>query len=145
MIIEKAQNYKEQVTALLKAEKLPVADLPEGLDNFLVVIELNAVVGVAGIEVYGSYGLLRSLAVAPAHRNEGIAGKLISSIEAMAKQKELDALYLLTETAAEYFKSKGFTQITRAQVPAEVQTSSEFSHVCPVSAIVLTKNLNAQS
>jgi amino-acid N-acetyltransferase len=81
MIINNAKNYKQQVTALLSAEKLPVVDLPESLDNFIVAIVHNKVVGVAGIEVYGNYGLLRSLAVCPDCRNAGIAGELIKYIE----------------------------------------------------------------
>jgi amino-acid N-acetyltransferase len=46
---------------------------------------------------------------------------------------------LLTETAPGYFETKGYQQITRADVPEEVQQSSEFSHVCPQSAIVMKK------
>jgi amino-acid N-acetyltransferase len=140
MIIHQAKNYKEQVTTLLASEKLPVADLPQGLENFLVAIQDKTVIGVIGVEVYGKYGLLRSLAVAPGHRSSGIASALISRIETFSGLKNLDALYLLTETAPGYFKQKGFTQVEREQIPAEVQVSSEFSHVCPVSAIVMKKN-----
>lgn len=141
MIIEKAQPYREQIIALLAAEKLPTADLPETLDNFIVAIQNATVVGVAGVEVYGSYGLLRSLAVQAENRNAGIAGKLLTHVDAMSKQKGLTELYLLTETAPAYFEQKNYHKITRDDVPAEVKASSEFSHVCPVSAIVMKKTL----
>ncbi len=106
MIIDNAEHYKEQVIALLAAEKLRVADLPETLENFLVVIADNQVIAIAGIDVYGNYGLLRSLAVHPEHRNAGIAGKLLERLEALASSKRLTELYLLTEITPDYFKRK---------------------------------------
>ncbi|MFD1255966.1 GNAT family N-acetyltransferase [Mucilaginibacter terrae] len=84
MIIDNASHYKEQVIALLISEKLPVADLPESLENFLVAIQDKEIVGVAGVQVYGDYGLFRSLAVYPEHRGSGIAGKLVTRIEALS-------------------------------------------------------------
>lgn len=142
MIIDQAQHHKEEMIGLLASEKLPVADLPEMLENFLVAIQDARVVGVIGLEIYGDYGLLRSLAVGQEQRGRGIAGKLIRRLENQSKTKNLKALYLLTETAAEYFACKGFQVITRPEVPVLVQGSSEFSHVCPVSAVVMKKNLN---
>jgi amino-acid N-acetyltransferase len=142
MIISNAIDYKEQVIGLLEAEKLPGADLPENLYNFFVAIGDGKVIGVAGMEVYGKYGLLRSVAVLPNHRGLGIAAKLIGHITLLGNQKGLSELYLLTETAPEYFKNKGFVQIGREEVPAELQISSEFSHVCPVSAIVMKRSIS---
>ncbi|MBD1395034.1 arsenic resistance N-acetyltransferase ArsN2 [Mucilaginibacter glaciei] len=141
MIIDQAQPYKEKVIELLAAEKLPVADLPEKLDNFIVAIQDGIVVGVGGVEVYGNNGLLRSLAVHREYRGAGIAGKLLARLDNMSKKNSLTALYLLTETAPAYFERKKYSKITREEVPVEVQQSSEFSHVCPVSAIVMKKEL----
>ncbi|MDB5132993.1 MAG: hypothetical protein JWR02_2742 [Mucilaginibacter sp.] len=141
MITHHAQHYKDQVIALLAAEKLPVADLPDTLDNFVVAIEDAAVIGVAGLEIYGNYGLLRSLAVSADYRGRGIAAKLLGRVEALAASKALTEIYLLTETAPGYFGSKGYVKIIRADVPAEVRQSSEFSRVCPQSAIVMKKNI----
>ena len=142
MIIEKAKNKTEAIAAILSAEKLPVDDLPEPLDNFLVAVDGEQLIGVIGLEIYGGYGLLRSLAVLPGHRNRGIAGKLIQQLEDLATSRDLTELYLLTETAPGYFVRKGFRKITRDMVPDDVKKSSEFSHVCPVSAIVMKKILS---
>jgi amino-acid N-acetyltransferase len=141
MIIHEAQGYREEVKALLAAEKLPVADLPETLDNFFVAIEQGLTIGVAGLEVYEKMGLLRSVAVVTAKRDLGVAGKLLEHIEATCKKNGIISIYLLTETAPRYFKKKGFVQIDRAEVPVEIQQSTEFSLVCPVSAIVMKKLL----
>jgi amino-acid N-acetyltransferase len=142
MIIDQAQPYRKEIVTLLAAEKLPVEDLPESLDNFIVAIQDGAIIGVAGVEIYGVFGLLRSLAVRPEYRSVGIAGKLLGRINAICKLKGLSAIYLLTETAPGYFEKKRFLKIGRDDVPSEVQRSSEFSHVCPVSAIVMRKELN---
>jgi amino-acid N-acetyltransferase len=141
MIIEQALPYRDKIIELLVAEKLPVADLPQMLENFIVAIQDGSVVGVGGIEVYGNYGLLRSLAVYPNNRSTGIAGKLLERLDKMSKQQGLKELYLLTETAPAYFEQKHYIEITRDDVPNEVRQSSEFSHVCPVSAIVMKKIL----
>jgi len=142
MLIEQAKNQREDIVAILSAEKLPVDDLPEKLDTFLVARDNGQLVGVIGLEVYGTYGLLRSLAVLPGYRNKGIAGKLINRLESVAKLNDLKEIYLLTETAPEYFTGKAFQKITRDEVPDEVKQSSEFSHVCPVSAVVMKKSIS---
>ncbi|MDB5090190.1 MAG: hypothetical protein JWR09_4184 [Mucilaginibacter sp.] len=141
MKIEQANKYRESIVALLTAEKLPTVDLPDQLENFAVTKQGDDITGVIGLEIYGDYALLRSLAVNKSFRNQGIADELLQHIEKLAAVKKLKAIYLLTETAPGYFTRKGYQTITRADVPGEVQQSSEFSHVCPQSAIVMLKFL----
>jgi amino-acid N-acetyltransferase len=141
MIIKETINHREDIIILLSSEKLPADDLPVILENFLVAIQDDELTGVIGLEIYGDYGLLRSLVVKPAFRNQNIAGKLIAQIETVAASKELKAIFLLTETAPNYFTRKGYQKITRNDIPDEVQQSSEFSHVCPQLAIVMKKDI----
>jgi amino-acid N-acetyltransferase len=141
MQIEKAESYRADLIALLESEKLPTTDLPETLEDFIVAKNNDEVIGVAGLEVYKNYGLLRSVVVLSSYRGKGIANDLLQNIESLAVSKLLKEIYLLTETAPDYFSKKGYNKITRLEVPAEVQQSSEFSHVCPVSAIVMKKEL----
>ena len=141
MNIVEAINYKDSVIAILETEKLPVSDLSPDLENFFVALHDRKITGVSGLEIYGNYGLLRSLVVLPGFRDQGVAGNLVGQVENLAISKSLKAIYLLTETAPEYFKRKGYTQITRTDVPPEVQQSSEFSYACPQTAIVMMKTL----
>jgi amino-acid N-acetyltransferase len=141
MQIIAATNHRQQVERLLSAEKLPVDDLPPALDNFIVVIQDDEIIAVAGLEIYGSYGLLRSVVVRSDQRGKGFAGQLLKDIEDLARNKGLTEIYLLTETAPDYFKKKGYIQVTRTGVPFEVQQSSEFSHVCPQSATAMKESL----
>jgi len=142
MKIEQANSYRAVIMNLLSAEKLPITDLPRSLENFSIAIENGELIGVAGLEVYGGYGLLRSVVVGHRHRNKGIASKLVQRIETVAAIKGIAELYLLTETAANYFELKNYKIIVRQEVPAEIQASSEFRHVCPTSAIVMKKFLS---
>lgn len=141
MEITDATNYREGIIALLSAEKLPTSDLPAMLKNFFVMVENDELIGVIGLETYDKFGLLRSLAVRSDCRNRLIAGKLVEQIENLAAAEGLKAIFLLTETAPDYFSRKGYHIITRTEIPAEVQQSSEFSHVCPQSAIAMKKDL----
>jgi len=132
---------KPAIIDLLVAEKLPVQDLPVTLDNFVIATGNNAIIGTAGLEVYGSYGLLRSVVVNSNYRNNNIAAMLIKAIEENAANKGLAEIYLLTETAQQYFEKKGYAVTGREEVPEAVKQSSEFSHVCPVSAVVMKKKI----
>lgn len=142
MIINQAQPHWQAVIALLSANQLPVADLPETLEHFIVAIADAVVVGVAGLEVYEDCGLLRSLAVSADYRNQGVAAKLLRRIDTLASLKGLTELYLLTETAPGYFEKKGFQEINRTSVPEALKASSEFSYVCPQSAVVMKKQID---
>lgn len=141
MELKNAQSYRPDVLALLKQAALPFEDLPTALDSFVVAVNGNSVIGAAGIEAYDNIGLLRSVVVDPEYQGKGIAGQLLKAVEEAAITAGIGQLILLTETASPYFERKGFKQISRDEVPEAVKPSSEFSHVCPVSAIVLSKSL----
>jgi amino-acid N-acetyltransferase len=140
-IVPAEARYAEALKELLSSEKLPVEDLPEDLRNFLMAADNGFIIGCIGLERYAQYGLLRSLVLNPDYRGMDIAGELVKKLESMAKDFGLSALYLLTETASGFFGKKGYTVIQRNEVPEEIKVSSEFSHVCPQSAIVMIKKL----
>lgn len=130
------------IRALLAQCRLPSADVTAAhLEHFLVVRERAAVIGVAGLEIYGRDGLLRSVAVDPARRKRGIGEALAGAIEGLAVAAGVKALYLLTTTAADFFARRGYTRVERSAVPAGVQASTEFSTLCPASATCMTRNL----
>jgi len=52
------------------------------------------------------------------------------------------AIYLLTETAKPYFEKRSYTIVERDNTPDVIRRSSEFSHVCPVTAVVMKKTLD---
>ena len=130
---------RKSIIALLRSENLPVEDLPADLHDFFIALDEDSVAGVVGLEKYGSCGLLRSLVVDKNYRSEKIGAKLVNQLEERAKALGVSSLYLFTETASDYFAKKGYVKIKREELPADVRKSSEFSHVCPASAIVMQK------
>jgi len=144
MNIKDAQEYRNEVLNLLSTSKLPTDDLPVTLDNFYVAIEDDIVAGVAGLEVYGNYGLLRSVAVSPFAQNKGVAAGLLNQIETVATKRGLEGLYLLTETATEYFDKHGYEHVARMDVPDVIKESAQFKRVCPESATVMKKSLDTE-
>lgn len=141
MNITAASPYKESVLNLLSASKLPIEDLPDNLENFYVLVDDEQVKGVVGLQLFGNYGLLRSLAIDPSAAGRGIAASLLAKIERTATEKGLEGIYLLTETAAEYFDRHGYEHIARMDVPEEIKASSQFSNTCPESAIAMKKSI----
>jgi amino-acid N-acetyltransferase len=103
-----------------------------------VVARLDAeVVGVAGLETYGTSALLRSVAVAPGRRGGGTGRALVADRLAAARAMGLDAVYLLTMGAADYFRRFGFSPVPRESAPVELAASPEFAGACPASAICM--------
>jgi len=99
-------------------------------------------VGVAALELYPGGALLRSVAIDGDVRGRGLGQRLVEAAVARARQVGVAAVFLLTETADEYFPRFGFQRIARDEVPAEVKQSVEFVSVCQVSATVMRLRLD---
>jgi len=135
---------RDAVAALLERTALP----PDGLDEqfgdaYAVAVADGEIVGAAGVEVYGSAGLLRSVAVDPGWQGHGLGRRLTEERLRWAASRGLDAVYLLTTTAAGFFPRLGFAPVARDQVPAAVRGSLQFAGVCPSTAAVLALRLEA--
>jgi amino-acid N-acetyltransferase len=98
-------------------------------------------VGCAVIERYGTDALLRSVAVSLDCRGTGLGRGLVEAAEHEAKHLPARRLYLLTETADSFFASLGYRPIDRDLVPGEVRGSAQFSVLCPVSAVVMVREI----
>jgi amino-acid N-acetyltransferase len=131
----------EAIVQLLRDNQLPIDGLRDHLATTLLARDQDAIVGSAALEVYEDGALLRSVAVSRDRRNSGLGRMLTEAAIALARTHRVPALYLLTDTAEQYFPRFGFERIARGDVPAGVQRSVEFTSVCPVSAIVMRKSL----
>lgn len=132
---------REAIVSLLQSASLPVEDLPQELQHFFIATDNRYVIGAIGLETYERNGLLRSLVVKPEYRKMKIAAGLINELEKLARTLGLQNIYLLTETAQNYFSMKGYETIGRDDAPESLKQSTEFSHVCPSSAILMKKML----
>jgi arsenite methyltransferase len=127
------------VRELLASAALPVEGVEAqfGSSYAVAVSQSGAIIGAEGIETYGSSGLLRSAVVDAAWRGRGVGEALTNDRLAWARTVGLREIYLLTTTAAEYFRNFGFVPVERASAPPELQASSEFASVCPSSATTM--------
>lgn len=144
-------NYRKATLAdvpkiieLLKLGNLPPDDCKDHLEHFLVVEENEKVIGAGGLEICGSEGLVRSMVVAPEHRGRGIAQNLYRLIEGKAHESGIKTLYLLTESAAGYFKNLGFNVQERSEVPVSIMETRQFRELCPASATVMFRTISEQ-
>ncbi len=126
-----------EISALLDRSALPLDGLESHLDSTIVARDQEGIVGCAALELYGADALLRSVAVAPERRGDGIGAALTSAAIALARRHRIRAIYLLTETAERFFPRFGFEATSRDAVPAPVRASVEFTSACPESAALM--------
>jgi amino-acid N-acetyltransferase len=134
------QNDFSKAINLLKKNDLPTIDITDKT-NLFVMLEGNEVVAVIGLEAHDHDGLLRSLCVSEFKRNTGLGAELVDFIENYAPTQNVHCLFLLTTTASDFFSKRGYEEINRSKVPQPIQESSEFSSVCPSTAVVMRKRL----
>lgn len=132
----------EDVVPLLEAAALPRADIDETLLGHFLAVRLDGqVAGIAGLEPCGRDGLLRSLVVRDTHRHSGLGRRLVTEAERRAAGMGIETLYVLTNTAAGYFRRFGYSDCPRDEAPAAIRQTREFSSLCPDDAAFLRKRL----
>jgi len=125
---------------LLGRAELTDQDVTERWGHYFVVREDDGrVVGVAGLEIHGEDGLLRSVAVDADYRGQGLAASLVEAALERAKRVQLRSVYLLTTTARDYFARRGFVDCPREEAPAAVRGSWEFRVGCPSTAAFMRR------
>lgn len=130
----------EAIKQLLASASLPTDDLtPASISMFSVYENDSRIGGAIAIESRGQDGLLRSLVVAPSSRHAGIGRSLVAHAEGAARAQGFRALYLLTDSAAEFFAHCGYEKRERAVAPESIRTHAQFSSLCPASAAFMYK------
>ncbi|HYU38126.1 MAG TPA: arsenic resistance N-acetyltransferase ArsN2 [Gemmatimonadales bacterium] len=129
------------ILELLAASKLPRAGIEAHVATTLVARDDTRVVGSVALELYGSAALLRSVAVATPLRGRGLGATLTLAALDLARRHRVRTVYLLTETAGQFFPKFGFRAIARTEVESAVLSSTEFTTACPKSALVMRATL----
>lgn len=129
-----------EAEALLWSAGLPVSDLREAPSLELFGLRADGrLVGVVGVERYGEVALLRSLAVDPAYRASGYGQALVRHAERWAMRHGATTCYLLTTTAADFLARLGYEVTSRAEAPAVIAATSQFSGLCPASSTFMRR------
>lgn len=131
------------VIALLKACGLPIDDLGAvSLEQFELAVDAQGrIAGLAGFDRAGSDALLRSLVVAPNWRGRGLGDALVVRRETAARRAGVSRFFLLTTSAADYFRRLGYRDVARADVAPAIAAHAQFRSLCPASATCLGKRL----
>lgn len=129
------------IKRLLADNDLPSQDVSCHLEHFHVAVIRGEVVGAVGAELYGPVALLRSLVVSEPFRRQGVARQLYDCMESYTRARGVSALYLLTMSAAGFFRKIGFSEIGRETVPDKLKETQEFAVFCPSSATCMVKRL----
>jgi amino-acid N-acetyltransferase len=130
------------ILALLGTSALPAAGIAHHVETTLVARDGDTIVGCAAVEVYGSAGLLRSVAVAGGRRGEGLGRRLTAAALDLARERGVQRIYLLTTTAGDFFPRFGFTPIARAELDPALASSEELRGACPASALAMRAQLD---
>ncbi len=133
-IVELRTGDLTSLDSLLQRCGLPADDIAERGLKFIGVFDDGRLAACGGLEPAGDYVLLRSLAVDPGRRGRGMASAIVAQLIACARRRHYRALYLLTESADEFFLRFGFEAVARNRVPREIAATRQFADLCPASA-----------
>lgn len=141
MMIEPLDSLDE-IVVLLEGAGLSADDLCEASPaRFYGVRRQGILAAVIGLELHGEVGLLRSLAVDPEWRGQGLASRLIGFIESQALAQGVQSLYLLSSTAVPYFREQGYAMAIRASAPPAIQATAQFAGPHPMGEALMVKTL----
>ncbi len=134
---------RNDILALLMVYGLPTDGVAEHLSAFFIARGLDdRLVGCAGIERHGEFGLLRSVAVAKEQRGSGLGSRLVTTALRDARNTGIREVLLLTTTARDFFaRHFGFVETTRSNYEKEFAASDEWRLPRCSSAVVMRLDL----
>ena len=118
---------------------LPVDDLTDE-GQFFFISEAGAF---GGFALLGSHALLRSIVAPPSVRGTGEGGRIVEALCREAAERGASTVWLLTMGAADFFASCGFDRSSRDNAPNTIQTTKQFSGICPGNASLMHRSLVA--
>jgi amino-acid N-acetyltransferase len=132
------------ILSLLNDVDLPSEGVKDHISNFLSLRSDDddpnlEPWGCVGLEIYGDSALLRSMAISPEHQGKGLGTVLTKAIIEDAQEKGIKTLFLLTDTAEDFFRRFGFRVVEREHVPDDVKTSIEFTKLCLEAPAMMLK------
>jgi len=95
-------------------------EMSENIRDFTVIHAGSELLGCGALHFYTpTSGEIRSLAVAPAMKKQGVGVLLIEALEKEAINNDLHAIFAFTYVA-DFFRKLGFRQVDRGLLPLKV-------------------------
>lgn len=130
------------IKTLLERGGLPKQDCHQHLANFIILESDNNIIGIGGLEFYSEFALLRSVAIEKKYRGHSFGNIIFTALKETALSCGVRQMYLLTETATDYFSNLGFTPINRINAPDAIKKTAQFSSLCSHSATLMTLSIS---
>jgi len=127
----------DEVRRLLRACKVePVEDPDEGgwtpPDYLVAATRAGGIAASVGWNRDSDTAIVHSLAVAPSSRRNRVGASLFATaLGDLMDSSPVEAIYLVTDVAREFFASFGFEPIDRSEVPDDVQKHPSFRRAAP--------------
>jgi amino-acid N-acetyltransferase len=134
-------EQRHEATGLLKSFDLVYTDLKQENIRIFKFEETDKLLGIGGLEIYGELALLRTVAVEKESQGKKAGRFICEWIENWAKENQISELYLLTTTAKDFFTHLNYQVMPRNEFPELLRKTSQFSKLCPVSAVCMKKIL----
>ena len=128
------------VSGLLSHVGLPLMGVKEHFPRFLVACDEFGLIGCAGLERYGAYAMLRSVAVAESERNQGCGQTMVEKLLLKAQKEGVRQVVVMTDNAVDFFAKFEFQPIRRELVPESLKESLEYKSA-PADATAMTLKL----
>ena len=116
------------VRALLDRVKLVYPDVEERVNDLLVLRDVaHKIASCVAMELYRDAGVLRALVTTPERRGEGLGWMMADAALGRARARGLRRVFLVTESASDFFAEKfGFQVVSREVIDETVLASSNF-------------------
>ena len=118
-----------EILSLLSSVGLLLEGVKEHFESFLLARnEHGQITACAGLERYGEFALLRSVAVSNELQKSGLGSLITTRIIEHAKETGTREILLLTTTARDFFANRfGFSETTRENYEAQFYASREWN------------------
>ena len=141
VIVRASPTDYPAIAGLLTEAGLPLDGAEDAFAAGVVARDDDRLAGAAAVELYGDAALLRSVVVMPGLRGTGVGRALVAAAEELASERGAQTVYLLTETAAEWFPRLGYAPMAREDISGPVLDSVEFTTACSETAVSLSREL----
>lgn len=132
-----SKEERSKVESLLESHKLCFNDLNESGVYLFAAEAKDDTVGYYGYELHGQDALFRSLLVNEEHRGQGFGSEIMKLAIETLKNEQVEDVYLLTNTAPDFFTKHGFEIVNRADVPEAIGKTVEFKDFCPDDSVCM--------
>ncbi|MEO8701186.1 MAG: GNAT family N-acetyltransferase [Kofleriaceae bacterium] len=130
------------VRAVLETVKLDEAARDDQFGNVYVLSNERGVVGTVTLEVMGDDAVLRALAVDPVFRGSGYGWMLADMAVSQARWRGVRRIYLVTETASDFFAAKfGFRVVDRSTLGKQVASHDTFTRASHAQLVAMRLDL----